>query len=436
MKRNTLLTAYEIKPQLTESRAKAIFVSQAYRAVVEGMAADLPDLKTVVPIPKRTAKTHGSSFGEFLRHGKGTGPDVELEEDDVVLILFTGGTTGAPKGVMLTHRNLLTAVEGLRNRLGPLGEMVALCAAPLSHIFGLNTITFASLFRKCSVVLEEWFHPEEAAQLIERYRISNIFGVPTVVRSLIDIADRYDMSCIQLAMVGAAPVPEELYHKVEETFHCLLVEGWGLTEGSGCTTVTPPGVKKIGSCGRPYDGVGVECTVVGEDDHALPAGEIGELVQRGPLNMKGYFGNPEATAETLRNGWLHTGDLARMDEDGYFYIVDRKKDVIIRGGFNIYPAEVEAVLYTFPGVQEAAVFGVADARKGETVAATIKVKEGADIGETEILSYCQERLARYKVPKYISITHEDLPKTPTGKIMRRSLRIQFDNNPPAPERRE
>jgi long-chain acyl-CoA synthetase len=306
--------------------------------------------------------------------------------------------------------------------------MVVLCASPLSHIFGLNTITFASLFRKSPVVLEEWFQVEEAAQLIERYRISNIFGVPTVIRSIVDVADKYDMRCLKLVMVGAAPVPEELYHRVEKAFNCFLVEGWGLTEGSGCSTVTPPGVRKVGSCGIPYDGIGVECAIFDNNDNPLRPGEIGELVQRGPLNMKGYLGNPDATAEVLHNGWLHTGDLARMDQDGYIYIVDRKKDVIIRGGFNIYPAEVEAVLYDFPGVAEAAVFGVSDSRKGETVAAAIRPKSGAKIEEEKVIAHCQKRLARYKVPKYVRVQKDALPKTPAGKILRRVLKQELERD--------
>jgi len=272
----------------------------------------------------------------------------------------------------------------------------------------------------------EWFQTKEAAQLIERYRISSIFGVPTVVMSLLDVADQYDLKCIKVVLAGAAPVPEEIYHRVEKTFNCFLIEGWGLTEGSGCSTVTPPGVKKIGSCGIPFEGIGLECAIFDENDNPLPPGEIGELVQKGPLNMKRYLNNPLATAEVLRNGWLHTGDLARMDEDGYIYIVDRKKDIIIRGGFNIYPAEVESVLYSFPGVKEAAVFGVHDARKGETVAAAIRINEGVQIDEKELIIYCQERLARFKIPKYFKIYHESLPKTPTGKIMRRVLKEEFE----------
>ncbi len=418
---NTLLTEFEVQPQLEKTQAQLIFVAPPYLPVVGKIKARLPRLKNIIVMSEKSGEK-AVSFPDFLNRPEGKAPPVDIEEDDVALILFTGGTTGTPKAVMLTHKNLLSVIQGLKNRFGPLGEMVVLCASPLSHIFGLNTITFASLFRKCPVVLQEWFQAEEAAQLIERYRISNIFGVPTVIRSVVDIADKYDMSCLKLVMVGAAPVAEELYHRVEKAFRCFLVEGWGLTEGAGCTTVTPPGARKVGSCGIPYEGIGLECAVVDKEDHPLPPGQVGELVQRGPLNMKGYLGNPEATAEILRNGWLHTGDLARMDEDEYIYIVDRKKDVIIRGGFNIYPAEVEAVLYTFPGVQEVAVFGVSDLRKGETVAAAIRPKPGVQINEEEALAYCQERLARYKIPKYIKIIQDPQPKTAAGKILRRVLK--------------
>ena len=422
---NILLTEYEIKPMLAQSKPKAIFVSPAYLPLVLKIKPSLPELRNCILMSEK-AEEGTLSYEEFLKKSEGIQPTVEVAGDDVVLILFTAGTTGIPKGVMLTHTNLLSVVQGQRNRFGPLGEMVTLCSLPLSHVYGLNTITFASLMRKWCVVLEEWFQVEESAKLIERYRVSCILGVPTTVRSLVEVADRYDMRSIRLVLCGAAPVPEELYQKVEKDFGCIMTEGWGLTEGSGNATATPPGVCKVGSCGIPFDGIGLECAIVDKDDNPLPPGQVGELVQRGPLNMKGYWGNPEATAEILRNGWLHTGDLARMDEEGYIYIVDRKKDMIIRGGFNIYPAEVEAVLYTHPSVKEAAVFGVSDEKKGETVAATLVPKPGERIDEDEMISYCQERLARFKVPKYIKISQDPLPKSSTGKILRRRVKDDFE----------
>jgi len=422
---NILLTEYEIKPMLEQSKPKAIFVSPAYLPLVLKIKPSLPELRNCILMSEK-AEESTLSYEEFLKKSEGIQPTVEVAGDDVVLILFTAGTTGIPKGVMLTHTNLLSVVQGQRNRFGPLGEMVTLCSLPLSHIYGLNTITFASLMRKWPVILEEWFQTEESAKVIERYRVSCILGVPTTVRSLVEAASRYNMRSIQLVLCGAAPVPEELYQKVEKAFGCIMTEGWGLTEGSGNATATPPGVRKVGSCGIPFDGIGLECAIVDKDDNPLPPGQVGELVQRGPLNMKGYWGNPEATAEILRNGWLHTGDLARMDEEGYIYIVDRKKDMIIRGGFNIYPAEVEAVLYSHPSVKEAAVFGVPDEKKGETVAATLVPKPGERIDEDEMISYCQERLARFKVPKYIKISQDPLPKSSTGKILRRRVKDDFE----------
>jgi len=393
--------------------------------VVEKIRPHFPQLNNIILMSGEPGEGI-LSYGEFLKRGAGTQPASEMVEDDVVLILFTAGTTGVPKGVMLTHKNLFSVVQGQRNRFGPLGEMVTLCAAPLSHIFGLNTMTFASLLRKWCVVLQEWFQINETAKLIESYRISCVMGVPTMVQGLVNAANQYDMKSLSLVLCGAAPVPEELYHSVEKAFNCMMVEGWGLTEGTGNATATPPGVRKVGSCGIPFDGIGVECAIVDEKDNLLPYGEVGELVQRGSLTMKGYLGNPEATAETLRNGWLHTGDLARKDEDGYIYIVDRKKDVIIRGGFNIYPAEVESAIYTHPSIMEAAVFGVSDQRKGETVAVAIMPKAGMKVTEEEIAAHCQERLARYKVPKYIKIMQEPLPKSATGKILRRVLKENFE----------
>lgn len=422
---NILLTEYEVKPQLEQTKPKALFVSPSHLPVVEKIRPHFPRLNNIILMSGEPGEGI-LSYREFLKRDAGMQPAAEMVEDDVVLILFTAGTTGVPKGVMLTHKNLFSVVEGQRKRFGPLGEMVTLCAAPLSHIFGLNTMTFASLLRKWCVVLQEWFQIDETAKLIESYRISCVMGVPTMVQSLVNAAGEYDMKSLALVLCGAAPVPEELYHSVEKAFHCMMVEGWGLTEGAGNTTATSPGVRKVGSCGIPFDGIGVECAIVDEKDNLLPPGEVGELVQRGSLTMKGYLGNPEATAETLRNGWLHTGDLARKDEDGYIYIVDRKKDVIIRGGFNIYPAEVESAIYTHPSIMEAAVFGVSDERKGETVAATIMPKPGMQVTIEEIAAHCRERLARYKVPKYIKIMHEPLPKSAAGKILRRVLKENFE----------
>lgn len=421
---NILLTEHEIKPQLEQTRPKVVFVAPQFLPVLNNACTLGVKLGKVVSM----ASSDGNeiSYKDFIKNGKTDQPPASISEEDVALILFTAGTTGRPKGVMLTHRNLLSVIEGQKKWFGMLGEMVILCCAPLSHIFGLNTISFAAMMRKWPVILQEWFSPTETAKLIETYRVSVFMGVPTMVLGLLGVADEYDMKSLSLILCGAAPVPEEIYNRVESTFNCSLTQGWGLTEGSGNATCTPPGTRKIGSCGIPFEGIDLECAIVDEKGNRMAVGEVGELVQHGCLNMKGYLGNPEATKEAIIDGWLHTGDLAKMDEDGFIYIVDRKKDMIIRGGFNVYPAEVEAALYTHGDVKEAAVYGVGDEKKGETVAASVLLKSGSSIKEEDLISHCRERLARFKVPKYIKITSEALPKSSTGKILRRVLRDEFE----------
>ena len=421
---NFLLTEHEIKPQLEQTHPKVLFVAPSFLPVLKKVGDLGLELGKIVQMAKGDDTAIG--YEAFLGEENGVQPVADINHNDVAIILFTAGTTGTPKGVMLSHGNLLSVMEGQRNRLGDLGEMVVLCCVPLSHIFGLNTLTFAALMRKWTVVLQDWFQPEETAKLIESYRVSCFMGVPTMIRVLLDTADKYNLKSLSLLFTGAAPVPEELYQKVEKVFNSALVEGWGLTEGTGNATCTPIGTRKIGSCGIPYEGIELECAIVDENDKVLPPGEIGELVQRGALTMKGYLGNPKATEKTLRNGWLHTGDLAKMDEDGFIFIVDRIKDLIIRGGFNIYPAEVEAALYTHPDIQEVAVYGVPDIKKGETVAATVMLTPASQMTQKEISAYCHDRLARFKVPKYINIVKEGLPKSATGKILRRVLKDSFE----------
>ena len=311
-------------------------------------------------------------------------------------------------------------MEGSRERHAPLGELIALEPIPLSHIFGLHSITLCSLFQKSPVVIMERWNGEEAAKIVETLRVSYMYIVPTIIIDLLNYADKYDLSSFRVLISGGAPISAALAERVKQILNISLGNGMGLTEGGGNTCIMPVGIpEKFGSIGPPLRGI--ECKIVDENDNELPRGELGELVQRGANNMTGYLNAPEATANALRGGWLHTGDLARMDEDDYVYLVDRKKDIIMRGGYNVYPTEVEAAIYTYPKVLEAAVFSVIDERKGETVGAAIVPRSGETLTGEEIIEYCQERLARYKIPKYVKIM-DSLPKTPTGKILRRQLR--------------
>jgi len=244
--------------------------------------------------------------------------------------------------------------------------------------------------------------------------------VPTIIIDLLNYADKYDLSSIKVINSGGAPLSPALSERVKQTLNISLGNGLGLTEASGMVSTMPVGIpEKFGAVGLPLKGI--EWKIVDDNDNELPRGEIGEVLQRGENMMKGYLHAPEATAATLRGGWLHTGDLGRMDEDSYVYLVDRKKDVIMRGGYNVYPTEVEAAIYNHPKVMEAAVFSVADERKGETVGAAVAPRPGEMLTGEEIIEHCQERLARYKVPKYVKIM-DSLPKSPAGKILRRRLR--------------
>jgi long-chain acyl-CoA synthetase len=426
MPMNSILTEYEIKPEFEMAKPKCVFISPDKLDTINRIKNTLPALEQVIVMNDSVTEGY-ITYKEFTSSGAKTQiPALEIDADDVALILFTTGTTGKPKGVMLTHRNLLSVVIGQRNRYGHLGEKVTICPVPLSHIFGLNTVTFASLFRKWPVVLQGQYELHQTAKLIEKYRVSYLATVPLIVKSMTEVADKYDLSSLKIIGAGAAPVPAELYDRVEKTFNLIMLEGWGLTEGAGNATRTPYGVKKVGSCGKAYEGIDIEVAIVDPQDNFLPPGKIGELVLKGSLVMKGYLNNPEATAEVIKDGWLHTGDVAKMDEEGYVYIVDRMKDVIIRGGYNIFPAEVEAAIYQYEGVEEVAVYGVKDAKKGETVAATVKIKDGYSVTPDDIIAHCSERLARYKVPKYAEITHDQLPKTSNNKILRRVLKDNME----------
>ncbi len=426
MPMNSILTEYEIKPQFEMAKPKHVFISPDRFSIIKKIKSGLLNLEQVV-VMSDSVTDEFMTYNEFINHGAQTNvPAIDIDADDVALVLFTTGTTGKPKGVMLTHKNLLSVAIGQRERYAPLGEMVTLCPVPLSHIFGLNTISFASLFRKWPVVLQEKFELDQTAKIIEKYRVSYLSTVPLIVKSLTDVADKYDLSSLRIVLAGAAPVASELYYAAEKSFNLIMGEGWGLTEGTGCATSTPYGVKKIGSCGPAFDGIGVELGIVDPEGKFLPPGEIGEVVMKGSLVMKGYLNNPEATAEVIKDGWLHTGDIAKMDEEGYVFIIDRMKDVIIRGGYNVFPAEVEAAIYEYEGVGEVAVYGVKDARKGETVAVTVRIKDGYNVTPDDIVAHCVERLARYKVPKYVETTNDPLPRTSNNKILRRVLRDDME----------
>jgi len=344
--------------------------------------------------------------------------------EDLALLQYTGGTTGHPKGVMLTHYNLVSNCQMCDKWIYKTeeGKEVVLGVLPLFHVYGMTTLMNLSIMLGSKLILLPKFDAKETLQTIEKQRPTLFPGAPTIYVGLLNHPDmhKYDLSSIEACISGSAPLPVEIQQNFEKVTGGKLVEGYGLTESSPVTHANFVWGKRVnGSIGVPWPDTDSKIVKIGTEEEA-ELGEVGEVVVKGPQVMKGYWNNEEETANTLRDGWLYTGDLGYMDEKGYFYIVDRSKDMIIAGGYNIYPREVEEILYEFEGVQEVAVAGVPDPYRGETVKAFIVPKEGYTLEEKELNKFCRKHLAAFKVPRIYEF-REELPKTAVGKILRRQL---------------
>jgi long-chain acyl-CoA synthetase len=363
--------------------------------------------------------------GEFEQHLAQHEPDTSVADvrgEDTAVILYTSGTTGEPKGAELTHDNLRKNAQVSLDTLFDIGpDDVLLGALPLFHTFGQTVCMNCSTLGGATLTFIPRFDPGKALQIIERDRVTIFAGVPTMYNAMLNHPDRdkVDVSCLRLCASGGAAMPGETLRGFEEAFRCKILEGYGLSETSPVASFNHPDKeRKIGSIGTPIEGV--EMKVVDEQDNDLPTGEVGEIVIRGHNIMKGYWRREEATEEAMRGGWFHTGDMAKVDEDGYFFIVDRKKDMIIRGGYNVYPREVEEVLYQHPDVLECAVLGVPDESLGEEVGAVVVLKEGKSADAEDLQSYVKGEVAAYKYPRKVWFVDE-LPKGPTGKILKREI---------------
>jgi len=346
----------------------------------------------------------------------------EMHPGDVAVIFYTSGTTGRPKGAMLTHANLYSNALAAAEAYEYAEEDVIVFGMPLFHSSGQTNVMNAGFFRGAAVYLMPRFSADEAITAVSEQRASVFVGVPTMYHQIVNHPARRDFAvdALRALIVGAAPMPRALYETVSKEYDVAITEGYGLSEAGPVVAHNPlHGLKKIGSVGLPLPGISIR--IADEQDREMPAGSVGELLVRGPNVMKGYLNQPEATAEALRGGWLHTGDLACVDEDGYLFIVDRKKDMVLTGGFNIYPREIEEVLYQHPSVSEAAVVGLPDEEKGEISVAFLIPRGGPAVSEGEILRFCRERLAAYKVPKKVEFVNE-LPRNSAGKVLKRLLR--------------
>nr|WP_245247399.1 MULTISPECIES: AMP-binding protein [unclassified Paenibacillus] len=445
---NPLYMQRELEHQLNDSGAILMvtldLLFQKVKSAVTGTKVRhviVTSIKDYLPFPKNMLypiKVIKEGLNREVQYGEGVHAFLKLmhlssnktihtdvdADNDIALLQYTGGTTGLSKGVMLTHYNVIanTVQTSLWAYKSIPGKERYLAALPFFHVFGLTVLMNQAIMLGGCLILVPKFEVNPILSLIHKLRPTVFPGAPTMYIALINHPDvsKYNLSSIRMCISGAAPLPLEVQERFEAMTGGRLIEGYGLTESSPVTHANNIWEKrKMGSIGIPFPDTQAKVVhpVTGEE---LPVGEIGELVVSGPQVMKGYWNNPEETGRVLREGWLHTGDMARMDEDGYYYIMDRMKDVIIAGGFNIFPREIEEVLFEHPDIEEAVVLGLPDPYRGETVKAYIVLKEGVSLKEKELEHWCRERLAAYKVPHRYEFRSE-LPKTLAGKVLRRKL---------------
>ncbi|MGH2973949.1 MAG: long-chain-fatty-acid--CoA ligase [Solirubrobacterales bacterium] len=410
---NVLLKRREIAFYLEDSGAKLLLAWHGFAEEARDGAADAgAELIEVEP----------AAFAAALAEHEPAPGLIDTAEDDTAVILYTSGTTGKPKGAELTHDNLFRNADvSSRTTCEIAAGDVVLGALPLFHSFGQTVGMNASLKVGACLTLVPKFDPAEALATMERDRVTHFYGVPTMFGALLHHPEResYDTSSLRNCITGGASMPVEVLRGFEQAFGAIVLEGYGLSETSPVASSNHPHMeRKPGSIGTPLEGV--EMRVVDENDEPVAQGEVGEIVIRGHNIMKGYWQRPDATEEAMRGGWFHSGDMARTDEDGYFYIVDRKKDLIIRGGYNVYPREVEEVLYEHPKIREAAVLGVPHDEWGEEIGAAVVLHEGEELAPEEVSAYVKERIAAYKYPRLVWFV-DDLPKGPTGKILKREI---------------
>jgi long-chain acyl-CoA synthetase len=412
---NVLLKGREVTYYLQDPGARLVFAWHDFAEAAEEGAAEA-GAEPILVKP-----------GEFEQLVASHDPDsgvADRAEDDTAVILYTSGTTGTPKGAELTHANLL---RNCRTVLG-FAEFdeteVLLGALPLFHSFGQTCTMNSAVCSGAMVTMLPRFDPEKALEILGRDSVTVFQGVPTMYNALLhaDGADSADASSLRLCMSGGAAIPVELIRAFEDKFGCAILEGYGLSETSPVASFNQPDKpRKAGSIGTPIEGV--EMAVWDDGGNEVAQGEVGEIVIRGHNVMKGYWERADATEQSITaDGWFKTGDMAKVDEDGYFFIVDRKKDMIIRGGYNVYPREIEEVLYEHPAVQEAAVVGVPDEALGEEVGAAVVLRKGESVGADELKAYLKEQIAAYKYPRKIWFVDE-LPKGPTGKILKREIEV-------------
>jgi long-chain acyl-CoA synthetase len=414
---SVLSTAPEVRYIATDSKIKALFVFEmflpAVDAAIEGLA-DPPKVFVVGNPGKHIA------YAALLEGQEPVAKPAAPSGDAHRLTIYTSGTTGKPKGAVISNANLIGQLDMVDDLFPPQKDDRSLCVLPLFHVFALNGVLNNSIRHRTTVVLHPRFDVTAALASLQNDRITIFSGVPTMYFYLLKQAGPdTKFPALRMCVSGGSAMPVEVLHSWEDRFQVPIFEGYGLTETTVSVCCNRPDAKKVGSVGKPFRAI--QLKIVDEQNKEVATKALGEIVVRGPNIMQGYLNRPEATAEAIVDGWLHTGDIGYVDEEGFVFIVDRKKDLIIKGGYNIYPREIEEVLYQMPQIAEAAVVGIQDEAKGEQVRAVISVRPGAELDEVTVQQYLSQNLAKYKLPgEYRFVT--ELPKGPTGKILKRELR--------------
>jgi long-chain acyl-CoA synthetase len=432
---NSHLKQWELKDIIDYSKPKILFVDSDYVEMITALKPVLKSVESVVCLQKPDQEFM-EAYEAFVAQGEMSEPMVKVLEDDVQSIIFTAGTTGKPKGAMRTHRHLLSDAVASAIDLKVGYDERVLITFPMYHVACEDNIVRHSFLPNTIYIKKEGgFNPAEVLEYISKEQISRCQFVPTMIHSLIQAPDvgKYDLSSLKLILYAGSSMPVELLKKALTIFPCGFAQMYGQTESGPFTTVLKPedhildgtekSVARLASSGKPA--LNYEIRIVDDNDNDVPIGDVGEIIGRSEAMTIGYWQMPEATAEKLKNGWLHTGDLGKFDEDGYVYIVERKNDMIISGGVNVYPREIEEILYTNPAVSEVSVIGLPDEHWGEVVKAVIVLKKDAIATEPEIIEFCGKYLAGFKKPKSVDFW-EELPKSSTGKILKKDIRKHFE----------
>jgi long-chain acyl-CoA synthetase len=413
---NVLLKGREVSFYLEDPGAKIVFAWHDF-ADAANQGAEEAGAEVISVAPGEFEKLLG-------QHEPDDSGVADVDDDATAVILYTSGTTGKPKGAELTHANLTENVRVTAETLAQVDENdVILGALPLFHSFGQTCGLNTAVFKGACLTMVPRFDPAKALEVIQRDKVTIFEGVPTMYTAMLhcDKRNEFDTSCVRLCISGGSAMPVEVLKGFEKEFDCKVLEGYGLSETSPVASFNHPDKeRKPGSIGTPIEGV--EMKVVDEDGNDVEQGEVGEIVIKGHNVMKGYWNRPDATEEAIRDGWFHSGDMGKIDDDGYFSIVDRKKEMIIRGGYNVYPREVEEVLYEHQAVEACAVVGVPDDKMGEEVGAAVVLKQGEECSEDDLRDYIKNEVANYKYPRRIWFVDE-LPMGPTGKILKREIEV-------------